>query len=988
MATVNEIKHIIARTSIYPGQISLYKALYDSGDIALSANELIQKLGRRDWKDLHGVLRSLGNRIRYTKSVPDNNLDLNLLFEITGEGNQKYYKLKPETHQALEELPELISLMSLPLDEIHNNTKVPLKIKSGSSLDKTDINEKIEKVQNLSTKFELFERDNESLFNEINSLVPEELEAIYNEYRPVLDDFKPVNLLRFEVINLLKSGEKINLEKINFLKDKIRERDIEYFNKYGEKLIESLINYPEKKKDLFVIWTSFRLFYSFFFNSQIKKLINSFLKDIATEIISTLELKNFKYHTVSFDGPSNFGNTFCWIALYPDNRPSHRQTYQLFIAFYGSKIKAGLSFGDEVPDSNSEDLIEFESLDDALEKLDSLKSLVLEKNKTLKSFWKYAPGENGKYWKELYEQDIMAIGWDTIGDYKSYSDNEEIAQALNITNITQSNEILNINWFKDKAIIGDIVIANQGRKKCLGIGIIIGEYEFRNNRPYFKNVRKVNWIIDKPVELNKGLFRADTFSPTKEWNEIKSAYLQTYPELKDTFLEIENYSFPEVESRSQVNYWWMNANPKIWSISSFKKGDIQSYTTYNDRGNKRVIYKYFQEVQPGDLVIGYESSPVKKIKAIFEIIQGIHKDTNQNEIIKFKIKEIFQVPVELEYLKNLQELEKCEPLIQNQGSLFKLKPEEFVIIRDLIDEKNISEIIESKNDSSEVYSKVNALEKLFIEETELQKYLDLLEYKKNIIFQGPPGVGKTFIAKILAYTALEKKDDSKIKTIQFHQSYSYEDFIQGIRPKTEGEGFRIKNGIFYDFCKKAEKDPKNKYFFIIDEINRGNLSKIFGELLMLIEADKRGIENEISLTYSDEPFSVPHNLYIIGTMNTADRSLAIVDYALRRRFGFIPLEPNFNPKFQKHLSGFIDEPLIRRIVDNINNLNKMINKDHNLGNGFQIGHSYFCNLSENINSENWFQVIINMEIAPLLREYWFDDLEKAENQINILLSSI
>ena len=276
------------------------------------------------------------------------------------------------------------------------------------------------------------------------------------------------------------------------------------------------------------------------------------------------------------------------------------------------------------------------------------------------------------------------------------------------------------------------------------------------------------------------------------------------------------------------------------------------------------------------------------------------------------------------------------------------------------------------------------LEEVYMDKAKYDTLIALVMKKKNVILQGAPGVGKTYAAKRLAYSIMGVKDPSRVMMVQFHQSYSYEDFIMGFRPTQEG-GFELKRGAFYDFCKSAEVDSEDTpYFFIIDEINRGNLSKIFGELFMLIETDKRGIE--LKLLYADEKFSVPKNVYIIGMMNTADRSLAMMDYALRRRFAFFDMEPGFNTKgFRQYQEGLQSEKF-NKLIDRVEALNADIAADDSLGEGFCIGHSYFCELKET--SDQTLSGIVEFELAPLLKEYWFDEPAKAKTWIEDLRSAI
>ena len=287
----------------------------------------------------------------------------------------------------------------------------------------------------------------------------------------------------------------------------------------------------------------------------------------------------------------------------------------------------------------------------------------------------------------------------------------------------------------------------------------------------------------------------------------------------------------------------------------------------------------------------------------------------------------------------------------------------------IIFDDDTSEDVEEVEKSYSSYTKEDFLNDVFMSEEEYERLRSVLVFKKNIILQGAPGVGKTYTAKLLAYSLIGEKNVERVKMVQFHQSYSYEDFIMGFRPSDIG--FELRKGTFYNFCKRAELDAGNDYFFIIDEINRGNLGKIFGELFMLLENDKRGAS--LQLVYSDEKFSIPDNLYIIGMMNTADRSLAMLDYALRRRFAFFDLKPGFETDGFKNYQLTINNSKLTNLITCVKNLNYAIVADETLGEGFCIGHSYFCNLKPENVDERVIYNIVEYELVPLLKEYWFDE---------------
>ena len=416
--------------------------------------------------------------------------------------------------------------------------------------------------------------------------------------------------------------------------------------------------------------------------------------------------------------------------------------------------------------------------------------------------------------------------------------------------------------------------------------------------------------------------------------------------------------------------WWLNVNPRTWSFSNLSVGQEQSFTLYNENGNKRRIFQHFLDAKVGDLVIGYESTPVKQVVALGRISQ----ESDGENLYMEKLESLAE-PINYQTLADVPELKEMEYFHNWNGTLFKLTQEEYDVIMDIIRESNPSP---SKKLAKPAYGKDDFLADVFLDEIHYDTLLSLLEHKRNIILQGAPGVGKTYAAKRLAYSLLGQKDEERIEFIQFHQNYSYEDFIMGYKP--QADGFELRYGIFYQFCKRAESHPKDKYVFIIDEINRGNLSKIFGELLMLIEKGYRG--TKVSMAYNGLPFSVPTNLYIIGMMNTADRSLAMIDYALRRRFSFFDMAPAFYSEgFKKYQTG-LDNEMLDKVIAEIILLNEDIASDPSLGAGFCIGHSYFCGQT-NVTKE-WLLQVIEYDILPMLREYWFDDANKVQKWENNL----
>ena len=500
------------------------------------------------------------------------------------------------------------------------------------------------------------------------------------------------------------------------------------------------------------------------------------------------------------------------------------------------------------------------------------------------------------------------------------------------------------------------------------------------------NQMKVDTIKKLNLEVEDGFYAQDGqfyLIAKKAGIKLYSIFDGRIERLFDLFVEEEDDGLGDSDVKT-VNYWiyspgagaehWEEFyNQNILAIGWDGTGDLNDFSTkediklhlqeiYNDQFSHRndvlALWQFANEIQVGDII--YAKKGMSEIigKGIIEgeYLYDSSRDYYKH-VRKIKWTDKGNWPYDSKLpMKTLTNITNYTNMVNTIKSHFESE-----------------EIIIEEEETYPPYTEEDFLDDVYISEDKYNTLKDLLSIKKNLIIQGPPGVGKTFMAKRLAYSIMGEKNQDRCLMVQFHQSYSYEDFIQGFRPSKDG--FNLKNGSFYEFCKRAEDDDENKYFFIIDEINRGNLSKIFGELFMLIENDKRGEKNKIRLVYSDELFYIPKNVYIIGLMNTADRSLAMLDYALRRRFRFFTLTPGFDSTGFKNYQNGLASDKFNKVIDLIKELNVKIAADETLGAGFTIGHSYFCNLKDERDLKN----IIDYEIIPLLEEYWFDEPDKVKN---------
>ena len=439
--------------------------------------------------------------------------------------------------------------------------------------------------------------------------------------------------------------------------------------------------------------------------------------------------------------------------------------------------------------------------------------------------------------------------------------------------------------------------------------------------------------------------------------------------------EVERQRYWLYAPGEKARLWDEFSREGIIAIGWEDIGDLTQYETKSDvkqavnqlwndgkdhRNDTLALWQFCNEMQPGDIV--YAKRGVSKIigRGVITGEYGFHPEREEYRNVRhtnWTHQEEREYPERLaSYISTLGEITALTEVCELLEAAYEVDSAEPPVV-------------------FHPYSRESFLDEVYLSEERYDTLKGLLERKKNIILQGAPGVGKTFAAARLAYSIMGERDTSRVRMVQFHQSYSYEDFVMGYRPSKDG--FALEKGPFYKFCKEAQTDGDRPYFFIIDEINRGNLSKVFGELLMLIEHDKRGERYAIRLLYADEQFHVPDNVHIIGMMNTADRSLAMMDYALRRRFAFFEMEPAFAADGFQERQASIQNIKFNKLIETVVSLNLAIADDASLGSGFRIGHSYFC--TSDVVSDAWLSDVVEFELIPLLSEYWFDEPAKVEH---------
>lgn len=586
----------------------------------------------------------------------------------------------------------------------------------------------------------------------------------------------------------------------------------------------------------------------------------------------------------------------------------------------------------------------------------------LDQPRGRRTIWKIAPGVGAEDWDECRENGCVTIGWKQIGDFGQYETIGDVKEVLGVPMGKWSQDAKTIWRFTHEVNVGDIVVANKGRSTVVGVGIVTGGY-LSPEHPQNPNLsrpsaRLVDWKITTPVTIFTK-FPIPTVMPVREaqWEQIKSAYLSqdsglavvfnelegvvpvpsVDPELEQIFKEARNVilygppgtgktyrvrQFAERWTGGQISesdglarrYWCVVANAKEWHWDIlFRRKKMEAFR----RGR---LKRNYDDVQLGDLVFGYLANPQKQLYCLAEVVASPKGDQGEAGFFVRGVHKLAR-PITWQMLRDDPVLQGAEPVrFRMQGTLFRLELNEAARLRELIENG----------------------------EPELSDVLD-------------------------RYWAEEPTE--YVRMVTFHQSYGYEDFVEGLCPVPDAQGgirYEWRPGIFKQMCDDAAADPDNDFILVIDEVNRGNMAKILGELMTLLEDDKRlGRENEMTviLPGSQQRFGVPDNLYVLGTMNTADRSIALLDVALRRRFTFVETKPDPSLLQGRVIEGVSLDALLRRLNARIEAL---LDRDHCLGHSYLMG----------VETLKQLHFVWYRRIIPLLQEYFYNDGERLQSVLD------
>ena len=637
-----------------------------------------------------------------------------------------------------------------------------------------------------------------------------------------------------------------------------------------------------------------------------------------------------------------------------------------------------------------------------------------------RGYWLYVPGEGAGKWEEFRTAGIMALNWDRIGDPTSYPNEEAVIEALEAGYGDWGGRPTGaagmIRDFTRTMRPGDVVYARRGPTEIIGRGVVRSEFRYDDARPAYRCVRDIEWthVGSWPLDRRVGAVSLQRVTENTSYNpaQLESLFRDRNASGASTASaraqgvgdssqakkhELQHWLYTPGEGAAR---WDEFRTAGIMALNWDRVGDLASfpdkeslldalYTHYGDWGGRPrkaadSVWDYIHAMKPGDIV--YVRRSFNEIVGRGVVRSNYRYDEDRSSFRAVRDVEWTHVgswPLE-------QRIGRL--MLQRLTENTKYTPDQLNALIGIEDSHSSASVDERRgnndlDEADEHYTSADFLDEVFLRPEDVEQMLGLLRRKKNLILQGAPGTGKTFAAKRLAYALMSQTDDSRVEVVQFHQSTAYEDVVVGLRPTAEG-GFAAAEGVFARFCRRAAADPGRDYVFIIDEINRANISKAFGELLMLIEAEHRG--EALRLPVSGELLSVPKRLHIIGMMNTADRGLALIDYALRRRFAFFEMRPALDhPGFLRHVEA-VGSSRLEALVDVVRRLNQRIAEDEALGPGFQIGHSYLCLPAagpENpAGTDADVTSVVRYELEPLVREYWFDNPSAMDESIHELES--